>query len=170
MTERQPEEQSQQGEPSPQGSDLSIGYNIGMANDNLISIEFDIGGYSEGAAHPNSYTEVLNYDVKAGKKLKLGDLFKPSVKYLQTISDFCIKDLKKQSKANGSSLPDDMIASGAAPKAENYKSWTITRKGLSITFDAYQVGPYAAGPQKVIVPYSVLKGLSKPDGPISSFA
>lgn len=162
-------------EPSPEtetatpGSDIGVGYTIKLAKDDVISILFDIGGYSSGAAHPNSYTDVLNYDVKAGKTLKLADAFKPGAKYLQTLSAYCIKELKRQSKAQGSSLPDDMIQSGAGPKANNYKSWVITKKGLEISFDPYQVGPYAAGPQSVLVPYAELKDIIKPDGPLGVF-
>jgi hypothetical protein len=153
------------------GSDLGIGYTIGIARDDLISVEFDIGGYYEGAAHPNSYTEVLNYDLKNGKVLRLADLFKPGAKYLPAISALAIKDLKAQAKAKGpdSMLSDDTIQSGAGPEAKNYKSWTITRKGLAITFDAYQVGPYAAGPQNVLIPYAALKDILRPDGPLTGF-
>jgi Protein of unknown function (DUF3298) len=98
----------------------------------------------------------------------LVDLFKPGAKYLQAIATYSIGDLKKQAKEK--SLLDDQIQEGAAPKTENYQSWTITRKGLGITFDAYQVGAYAAGPQFVMVPYTTLKDLVNPDGPIAQFA
>src|SRR2546425_2023168 len=166
-------EEAQMPEPptlSDLTSDLSGGYTVAFANDDLISIEYDIGGYTAGAAHGNSSSSVLNYDVKAGKVLKLADVFKPGAKYLQAISAYCLNDLKKQSRKNRDSLPDDMIKSGAGPDARNFMSWTITKKGLDFTFDAYQVGPYAAGPQSVVVPYSVLKDLIDPDGPVGSFA
>jgi len=153
------------------GSDISIGYTVALAQDDLISIEFDTGSYYHGAAHPNSYSEAINFDLKNGKPLKLSDLFKPGAKYLQTISAYCIKDLKKQSKAKGAEgmLDDSSIDTGAAPIAKNYRSWTITRKGLDINFDAYQVGPYAAGPQSVLVAFAAIKDLINPDGPIGQF-
>lgn len=160
-------------EPRPEGSmasDLGIAYEITLAQDDFISVEFDIGSYYQGAAHPNSYSETINYDLKNGKQLKLSDLFQPGSKYLQTIAGYCIADLKKQSKTKGEELPDDMLQSGAAPTAKNYQSWKITRKGLGINFDAYQVGPYAAGPQYVLVPYTNLKDLINPEGPIAQFA
>ncbi|MCU1264227.1 MAG: yjeA [Acidobacteria bacterium] len=148
------------------GSTLEIGYNIALAKDDLISIQFDLGSYSSGAAHPNSSSAVLNYDVKAGKVLKLADLFNPGAKYLATLSSYCIRDLKKQKDK----LPDDaQIDSGAAAQSKNYQSWTITKKGLEITFDAYQVGSYAAGPQSVVVPYSALKEIIRSDGPLAQF-
>jgi hypothetical protein len=169
-------DEAQQPEPSTLSdltSDLSGGYTVAIATDSLISIEYDLGGYTAGAAHGNSRSLVLNYDVKAGKVLKLADMFNPRSKYLQAISAYCINDLRKQSRKNGDFLAEDMIKTGAAPEAGNFQSWRITKQGLGFTFDAYRVGPYAAGPQTVLVPYSALKVLIKPDGPIgplSAFA
>jgi hypothetical protein len=153
------------------GSDINIGYTVGLAQDDLVSVRFEVGSYYRGAAHPNSYSEVLNFDLKNGKALKLSDLFKPGAKYLQAISSYCIKDLKRQSKAKGADggLEDSSIESGAAPSAKNYQSWTIKKKGLGINFDSYQVGPYAAGPQYVLVPYATIKDLVNVDGPIGQF-
>ena len=159
-------------EPRPEGSmgsDLGIGYTINLAQDDLVSVQFDIGSYYQGAAHPNSYTETLNYDLKNGKQLKLADLFKPGSKYLQTLSTLCVADLKKQWKEKNAEVIEDMLKDGSTPTAKNYESWTITKRGLGINFDPYQVAPYAAGPQSVVVPYSALKDLIKPDGPLAAF-
>jgi hypothetical protein len=152
-------------------SDLSVSYTVAVANDDLISISFVTSGYSRGAAHPNSNTETVNYDLKNGKLLKLADLFQPAATYLKTISAYCVDDLKKQAKAQGASasLTESWIATGAAPKPANYKNWTITRKALAITFEAYQVGPYAAGPQYVTIPFEVLKESINADGPLAPF-
>jgi len=158
-------------EPRPEGSmgsDLNIGYEVGLAQDDLISVEFTVRSYYQGAAHPNMFSEVINYDLKNGKQLKLADLFKPGAKYLPAIANYCIADLKKQAKDKG--LLEEEIQNGAAPNPKNYQSWTITKTGLGINFDAYQVGPYAAGPQFVLVPYSALKDVVNPEGPVGQFA
>ena len=158
-------------EPKPEGSmgsDIDVSYTVALAQDDLISVGFNVYSYYQGAAHPNSFSEVLNYDLKNGKQLKLSDLFKPGAKYLQTISKYCIDDLKKQMKADGE-VDNQWIQNGAGPVAKNYQNWTITKKGLGINFDAYQVAAYAAGPQFVTVPYSVLKDLISPGGPIAQF-
>lgn len=165
-----PEEGENTEETRPEdsmGSDLTIGYTVALAQDDLVSIDFEVSSYFQGAAHPNSYSDTLNYDLKNGKVLKLADLFKPGAKYLQTIANFCIADLKKQ--ANEKGLMAEEIEKGAAAKADNYLSWTLTKKGLGVDFDPYQVGPYAAGPQFVLVPYSDLKDLINPEGPIAQF-
>ena len=163
-----PEEEEEPRPEGSMGSDLNVSYEVTLAQDDLISIKYSIGSYYQGAAHPNTFSEVVNYDLKNGKLLKLADLFKPGAKYLQAIANYCIADLKKQAKDKG--LLDEEIQNGAAPNAKNYQSWTITRKGLGINFDAYQVGPYAAGPQYVFVPYSSLKDVINPEGPVGQFA
>jgi uncharacterized protein DUF3298/peptidoglycan-N-acetylmuramic acid deacetylase PdaC-like protein len=150
-------------------STLDVGYNIRFATDDLISVEFSESQYERGAAHGSSITIVLNYDLKNKKKLALADLFQPKSNYLNVISAYCIKDLQDQSKKNDM-LMADQIKEGAAPRSDNYGAWTITRKGLWITFDAYQVAAYAAGPQHVLVPYSALKSIVKPDSAIGNLA
>lgn len=150
------------------GSDLTISYTVALAQDDLVSVDFEVSSYFQGAAHPNSYSDTLNYDLKNGKVLKLADLFKPGAKYLQTIANYCITDLKKQATEKG--LLAKEIDKGAAAKADNYLGWTLTKKGIGVDFDPYQVGPYAAGPQFVLVPYSDLKDLINPEGPIGQFA
>ena len=160
-------------EPRPEGSmgsNLSISYTVALAQDDLVSVDFSMSSYYQGAAHPNAFSEPINFDLKNGKQLKLSDLFKPGAKYLATISSYCISDLKKQSKEKDNMLDDSSIQSGAGPSAKNYESWTITKRGIGINFDPYQVGPYAAGPQYVLVPYSALKDLINPDGPVAQFA
>ena len=160
-------------EPPPADSmhsDLTINYEIGLAQDDLVSVLFFVSSYYQGAAHPLSNSEVVNFDMKNGKVLKLSDLFKPGAKYLPVLSTYCVADLKKQSKDKQGLLDDTSINSGAAASPKNYKSWTIRKNGIGIEFDAYQVGPYAAGAQSVVVPYSNLKDLIKPEGPIGQLA
>ena len=153
-------------------SDITIGYTVALAKDDLIAIEFVVSDYEAGAAHPNSYTEVVNFDLKSGKSIKLAELFQPSAKYLQALSTYCIQDFKKQAKEQGANAmldDDDWIKRGAGPELTNYANWSITKKGLEITFDPYQIASYAAGPQSVLVPYSALKEIIKPDGPVGQF-
>jgi hypothetical protein len=153
-----------------QKSTMDAGYDFYYATDNLISIAFTEGRYERGAAHGNSTTQVINYDVKSGKKLALGDLFKDKSKYLNVVASYCQKELKERAKKPDALVLPEMIESGASPRASNYSAWNITKKGLWITFDPYQVAAYAAGPQYILVPYSALSDLIKPDGPIAAYA
>lgn len=156
--------QQQEGSTGANGSDLESSYVVEYASRDLVSIDFGISSFYGGAAHPQHNTLVFNYDLKSGKRLELSDLFKANSKYLQTISDYAVKALKKEL------APDadlDWIQSGAGPKEENYKNWNITPKGLKVTFDPYQVASYAQGEHVVVIPYSVLKTLIDPDSPLA---
>jgi Protein of unknown function (DUF3298)/Deacetylase PdaC len=134
---------------------LEMGYLVDYANDKVISIGFGTSTY-EGGAHPNHYSFSVNFDLTSGKKIELVDLFKPKSNYLKVISDYCIKRLKEQQEDMSD---DEWIATGAGPKISNYRSWTVKKDGILITFDPYQVAAYAAGPQEVLVPYSELKNI-----------
>ena len=57
----------------------------------------------------------------------------------------------------------ESIETGAGAKAENYKSWNITKQGIFITFDSYQVAPYVAGPQEVTIPFTEIKNILRND-------
>lgn len=148
-------------DPSLPGSFIQLTYTLITVNSGLISIQFDVFYYYTGAAHPGSYSDSINYDLKAGIVLTLADLFAPDAKYLDVISAYCIKSLKDADRLD---FPE-----GADPKPENYRSWTITENGLRIVFDAYQVAPYAAGPQLCAVPYATLKPIINPSGVLAQF-
>ena len=153
-----------------QNSTLDTGYDFHYATDNLISVAFTEGTYERGAAHGNSTTQVINYDVKGGKKLALADLFKDKSGYLKVIAAYCQKELKERARKPDAMVLPELIETGAGARADNYRGWNITKKGIWITFDPYQVAAYAGGPQYILVPYSVLKDIIKPDGPIGAYA
>lgn len=151
--------------PEAPSSGFGISYDITLATADFVSIFFDVYSYSSGAAHPNSFSWTLNYDLKNDRELKLRDLFQPDARYLSVISRLSINTLTRHL---GEMADNQWLANGAAPKAENFQNWNITRKGLLFTFDPYQVAPYAAGPQEVLIPFASLKELLRPDSPIAA--
>ncbi|HEY8460392.1 MAG TPA: RsiV family protein, partial [Blastocatellia bacterium] len=82
---------------------------------------------------------------------------------LNVISDYSIRELNKLKTTA-------QVEIGAGPQIGNFHSWNITPFGLRITFDAYQVGPYAAGEHVVVIPYPLLKPIIRPDGLLTRFA
>lgn len=147
------------------GYSLDVSYHTPYADKNLISLLIWTYQYT-GGAHGGSFSTTFNYDLQSGRMLKLADLFQPNSGYLKVISAYCVTSLTKQLGADADA---NWLKEGAAPKADNYDSWNITPDGLQITFDAYQVAAYALGPQEVIIPYSALKAIIKPDGVLAAF-
>ena len=135
-------------------------YDVVSANENLISLVFYDSTFS-GGAHGNSTTKTINYDLKNNRELTLADLFEPNSDYLQTLSKLSLADLKAQKIE---ATDDEMLNDGTTPKAENFASWNLTKKGLRFNFDAYQVASYAAGPQSVVISYAKLEKILRKDG------
>jgi hypothetical protein len=130
----------------------------------VISILFHIDEY-HGGVHPNEWHDSINYNLLTNQTLRLGDLFNPGSDYLAAIGKYCSAELHQRAD-----LFSNEIETGAAPLLTNYAIWNITPAGLLITFETYQVGPYSAGPQSVLIPYQVLKEILRPDGPLGQFS
>lgn len=142
------------------GSSLEVAPTLISQVGELWSFKIDFHFYSDGAAHPGTYSITLNYDLTQGRELALGELFLPNSNYLEIIADYCKAELSKQPFFEGP------FAEGANPTPENYRNWNITSNGLMITFDEYQVAPYAAGPQVVQIPIDQVQQAVDPNGPL----
>ena len=139
---------------------LEVSYTLISQYADIWSFKFFYNFYTNGAAHPGDFSHTVNYDLGAGRELALGDLFLSGSNYLETISNYCIAELRKQPYS------DSFTTSGADPTLENYRNWNITPEGLLITFDTYQVAPGAAGPQIISIPYGQLQDIIDPQSPL----
>lgn len=150
-------------QPVSAGSSFDLTYTvIGQALD-YWSIKYDISFYFDGAAHPGHYNMNINYDLDRDRPLTLDELFLPGSNYLQVIADYCKAELTKRD------IAFEGFSTGADPLPENYTHWNMSNEGLVITFDEYQVAPYAAGPQVVVIPFSALQSVSDPNSILSFF-
>lgn len=145
------------------GSFFNVEYELMGQQGNFWSIKFNIDGYTDGAAHPYHYTVTVNHDLDMDKDITLNEIFRLDSNYLQFISQYCATELSKRD------VGFDGFQQGADPTPENYRNWNVSDQGLVITFDEYQVAPYAAGPQTVVIPFSTLGELADYKGPIAPF-
>jgi hypothetical protein len=134
------------------------GYSVYSANAHLTSLKLEFVVYLTGAAHPFSYVRTVNFDLRANRAISLGELFRSGINYLDFLSTFCEDELSGE-------LGQAFFKEGLAPVEENFQSWGLTREGLVIEFDPYQVAPYSSGPQRVMIPFENLKELLDPEGP-----
>ncbi len=146
------------------GSSYNQDFQLLSAPGNLVSLKFQIMIYIQGAAHPGTHSRTVTYDLEAGADVSLSNLFRPDSDYLQRIADYCVTQLKTRD------IGFEQFSSGADPIPANYGNWNITPDGLLITFDEYQVAAYAAGPQEVTIPFTVLQSVIDPNGPLGEYA
>ena len=129
--------------------DMSISYTVELMNENLISLLFFCREYT-GGAHGNSWSFVLNYDLKNNRQLALSDLFNKGNDFLAIISkQSMVQIVAKQGEAS----TNEWVEGGAGKNIENFKSWVMTEEGLKFTFDPYQVASYVEGIFTTVVPY-----------------
>jgi hypothetical protein len=146
---KNPSEASQQ--PADQGSFLGAEYEIPYLTSDIISVWIRFQTYSAGAAHGMSYTHVLNVRLSDGSTVDTEGLFKDAKQGLQWLSQYCMTDLKRQYGADYEAL-STFVKDGTAPTADNFNNVSLEPDALAVSFDPYQVGPYAAGPREVHVP------------------
>ncbi len=132
---------------------IELSYEILFATDELLSIYFEGFSYGIGAGHSVQYSFTVNYDLKSGKLLKLADIFKPNIDYLQFVSQYCTNDLTRQH----STRTKDFFTEYLAPKAKNYQSWNVTKEGIRINFDECSVLACSDDKQSVTIPFAELK-------------
>jgi hypothetical protein len=126
---------------------------------NVLSLRFTIRDYSNNAPRPDTYYRTITYDLEAGKFLALRELFLPGSNYLETISEYCIANMK----ATGF----DIWEGGAKPILDYYRNWNVTADGLLISFDRGQVS-YV--PFFITIPYSELQSIIDPYGPLAEYS
>jgi hypothetical protein len=151
--------------PFNAGSSFDVSYELIGQRGEVWSIKFAVMSYMDGAAHPNHYTVTLNYDLAQGRELALDELFLHGVNHMGTISDYCKAELSKRDIG----FADPIFQTGADPTPENYRNWNLSNDGLLVTFDQYQVAPYAAGQQTVVIPFAILMPLASPQSALHVF-
>ena len=139
----------------PYNNSIINGYQVLSATQNLVSLELNMSTYLTGAAHPYPYTITINYDLAAGKPINLADLFQPDSAYLERLSSLAKTSLEEQETL--------FFEDGLNPVEDNFKTWLVSPDGLTLIFDVYQVAPYAAGIQRVTIPFDQLSDILNAD-------
>ncbi len=149
--------------PNSTSSYFQLRYSLVSAPGDILSVKFDIQTFYTGAAHPGDASQTATFDLERGQDVSLADLFAPGSDYLAAISKYCSAQLSTRD------IGFQGFELGATATSQNYRNWNITADGLMITFDEYQVAPYAAGPQTVVIPYKELAKIIQPAGALGSY-
>ncbi len=132
-------------------SAFSADYEEAMLTDRIASIKFDSYQYAAGAAHPNSFYSVFNYDFEKNQVVDLADLFNADSDFLPIFSDIVFQDIKSQ-------LGETDVFIGETK--DNFKNFVFDKDKITFLFNPYQLGAYAIGPRFVEISYDQLKNLN----------
>lgn len=100
------------------------------------------------------------------KLLTLRDVFPPAQfnSALKRISNFVTAELRKQLLVDGEEAAViDWIERGTTPLENSFDKFVLTRDGMRIFFEEYQVAAYAHGVMEVLIPWTILTPLVFPD-------
>lgn len=149
--------------PKDMESDYTMRYTALLLSPTIISFRFDYSEYTAGAAHPNNQARVLNYDLKRHLLLSTADLFASTTTALPFLSTYTRVVLKDLMASEAKEIFDQQTMPGTTPTHENFQEVALTKKGLLVIFNPYQVAPYARGTILVSIPISDTRGILAPD-------
>jgi ABC-type lipoprotein export system ATPase subunit len=144
-------------------SSLTGSFSTNFLNPDFASFTLSYYQYETGVVHGTDTIETFNFNERTGKQYQLPDLFRPGTDWLGALSSES-RALLPAIIGNNDGL--SVWESGSAPKASNFSAWALTPWGLSIEFQDYQVGPYAAGTPTIVIPYRSLQPLLSATSPI----
>ena len=138
-------------EKNEEKNTLQMTYIVEELSPSFVSILFHVSTKISGAAHGLEVTHSFNYDIAEQKELALADLFNPTSKYLDRLSELSIVQLIDEAQKNRTyyQQKEQSIKSRASAKIENFQTFSVADGKLTITFDPYDVGPYAEGKHTV---------------------
>jgi hypothetical protein len=132
-------------------------------NERYVALFMGMEWYLRGAAHPSHSIDTYVFDYKRDK-LVGQDFFRGE--YLVLLSTLAREDLRNQAVHGdiGFDIDGPLLEEGTEPRIENFRHMLPLSDGLAIYFEEYQVAPYAAGPQQVVIPYEKLEEIINPEG------
>lgn len=131
---------------------LQGSYTVLRPSQEAVSLVFEIWTYT-GGAHGNLDIITLNYSLISGQRLNFVDIFEDVDKALSLLSGHARKALSRR-LAGG--RMDQWILDGTAQDVNNFSSIGLTRQGVRVYFQPYQVAAWAAGAQEVDIPLEEL--------------
>lgn len=153
----------QLGDPKNEDS-LWVRFRREYIGDELISVEFLVGTYFAGAAHPNSHTQTFNFRRHPFMQLDLFDLGESYFEGITAeLSKFCSEALLRESIERGDTPNEPWVKSGVDPLKGDYSRFLLSPDGMRIIFDEYEVGSYAEGRREVLIPREKRIGLLDPE-------
>lgn len=142
-------------------STLTYYYDLTYSDQYTFSFYQVFDQYIAMSVHPFSFSYSLNYDAQQGEFIQLSDLFLPSIDPIEQLEVYVDPVLIDRDFGYTAGTAGEVMA-----EREN---WNLLSEGLQINFDVYEVAPYAAGPQNILIPWEDLTGIIDPDGPASAF-
>ena len=149
------------------GADTELDYELGYANERLISLRWNDGTYEHGTAHgwggSHTENEILTPSLRPATS---ADFFRQGDEWIKPLQSMFWEAMK----ADGYSLPEnlgdkfkDSVKADIDKHLISPDEWLFKSDGLETAFSAYEGGCYACNPGTPVVPWDKLKPLLAKD-------
>lgn len=152
-------------EPASITEGLKIWSDVYYADERIISLRLTHSVMALGQMHPINYYETINYDLQRGRILNRSDIFKKG--YLKIFSRYSRAFVRENYDLTGTT--EEWLKEGTEAKQSNFANWNIVPDGILIAFEDYQIASHSFGQLELIIPYSKLRAVLKPNAAIGKF-
>ena len=144
---------------------LNIDLEVLQNQANYLLVGYSNNDYA-GGAHPNHYQVYLNYNPTTHTEITLDSLIaKNKIPQLLAIAE---KIFRQQEKLTATqTLVDDYFFDNG--KFSLAKTFYLNKKGLVFLYNTYEIKAYAYGTTELVVPFSALKNIAKPNSLLHNF-
>lgn len=145
---------------------LNIRIEVLKQRNNYLSLLYTHVDYT-GGAHTNTVFSYINYNPRTYTSITLDSLFIPNYKpVLTTIAEKIFRkneNLSANETLSGKYFFED-------DKFALPKNFTITDYGLCFLYNPYEIKSYAEGTTKLVIPFTELKEIIKPNSILTTFS
>ncbi len=139
--------------------ELNIDYEVYKSAKDIVSIKFSILEYAPYYPNPKLDIETFVYDLSKSCELSLSDIMKG--KYLETISDNCIKYFREKSEFK-EYIDTASFIHGTKPVENNFSDFILVEDGIIFIFQRSKLFPNHIGESEVKIYYDSLEDHIKP--------
>ena len=147
-------------------SELSLSNRITYSDDHIITIQKDLYTYSAGAAHGLHGVGNYSLDRKSKDVISEGDLFIDGygLELNKVLQRALIKSLGRKTAQEVEK--EDGIYVADLTSNDNFR---LDAKGMTYTYNPYEIAPYAMGVIEFFIPYEEVRHLLRPQSIIYNY-
>lgn len=135
--------------------EIEVEGSVFFQSDKVLSVALNAYAYT-GGAHPNFFLDLINFDLKTGKKLTLSDIFN-NLDQLKVVVENKFREVREID-------PKTPIADAGFFWGDPFtlpESFALQEDGVYFYYNPYEAAAYALGATEFTIPYDDLKDLMK---------
>lgn len=151
---------------SAAGYSMEVKQEVVFNTSEIFIVEENLYSFT-GGAHGNYGTIYYNFDAANGELIALNDILRTG--FEEALKIKAEELFKAEYLEEGATEYSEMGFYFENDQFTLTNNFAIMKDGLKFLYNPYEVAPYALGQQEILIPYTSLKDLIKPDGLLVGF-